>query len=213
VADICSLSPAWERRILAPNARLLKPDVKCIPLKLLAQTCMNHSIETMKSTFEKLVIDFPNQVFMDIGKNHSTFIFKPNEIQVIELPIGFDFISTRYFKHTPPTYDEIEYAINHVEDEIEKVARSIPSDNHQLVTNTAYIRHITHLCGVAHSNAMPLSRAALEALFGQYAEIAMGRPSRANEADISPRFYAQLLILREVMHHLKFGRVSVITIA
>ena len=57
---------------------------------------------------------------------------------------------------------------------------------------------------------MVLSRDALEYVFGQYAEIAMGRPPRPHESDISPRFYAQMLILREYLHHLGFEQVTVI---
>ena len=171
---------------------------------------MCSSSESTKSLFERLALVQPNAIFMRILENESCFCFRNKETITVTLPVGSDLISTRYFKHTPPTYDEIEYAINYIEDEIEKAARSIPADNHPLVTDSSYIREIARLCGVEYSTAMHLSRDALEYLFGQYAEIAMGRPPRRHESDISPRFYAQLLIFREFMHHLKFDHVTVI---
>lgn len=60
------------------------------------------------------------------------------------------------------------------------------------------------------SSVIELSRDVLETLFGQYAEISMGRPARGQEAEASPIFYAQLLILREYLHHLKFDAIHII---
>jgi len=152
----------------------------------------------------------PNTVFMQIRENESVFCFKKDDPILISVPVGFELISSRYFKHTPPTYDDIEYAINYIEDEIEKVVPIIPMNEHHLVTNISFIREIAHLCGIEYQDDMRLPRDELEHLFGQYAEIAMGRQPGPHETDISQRFYAQLLIFREFMHHLKFEEIMVI---
>jgi len=150
----------------------------------------------------------PSTIFMQIRESESSFSLKDSV--TITLPVGFEAIAERYFKHTPPTYNEVEYAINFIEDEIEKVAPEIVRRGYQLVTDTPFIRDIAKLCGVEPSEEMVLSRDTHEHVFGQYAEIAMGRPPRPHEADISPRFYAQMLILREYLHHLLFENVTVI---
>nr|WP_321269645.1 hypothetical protein [uncultured Tolumonas sp.] len=147
-------------------------------------------------------------ILMNIGETQSSF-HKSSESDNITLPVGYSAISNRYFKHTPPTYDDIEYAINYIEDEIEKVVPKIPASGFTLVTNDAFIHMIARLSGCVDAPEIQLQRDDLEYLFGQYAGIAMGRPPRPHETDISPQFYAQLLILREFMHHLKFDHIVV----
>ncbi|PLY03346.1 MAG: hypothetical protein C0624_06940 [Desulfuromonas sp.] len=164
----------------------------------------------MGSHFKSYEENHPNTIFLQIDESTSSFCFKNSDTVTITLPVGYAAISERYFKHTPPTYDEVEYAINYIEDEIEKVAPEIARKGYHLVTDTPFIRNIAQLCGVETSKEMALSREAHELVFGQYAEIAMGRPPRPHESDISPRFYAQMLILREYLHHLLFEQVTVI---
>lgn len=150
----------------------------------------------------------PTMLFMNIGETQSSFR-KVSLNNSIILPVGYSLISNRYFKHTPPTYDDIEYAINYIEDEIEKIVPQISTDNFTLITDDEFIHHIALLSGSTDSSEIRLQRDALEYLFGQYAEISMGRHPRAHETDISPQFYAQLLIFREFMHHLKFDQVVI----
>ncbi len=149
-----------------------------------------------------------NTIELNISEQQTEFHWRDGSNQIITIPVGFQHISERYFHHTPPTYDEIEYAINEIEDEIEKVVRQIPSQTHQIMTHDVFIQQLANSVGFAQPNPDILSRDALESLFGQYAEIAMGRPARSTESDISPTFYAHLLIFRELMHHLKFERVN-----
>ena len=151
-----------------------------------------------------------NSILMVIDKSASFFYFIDGGEQLISLPVGYEDISARYFRHTPPTPDDIEYAINYIEDEIEKVVPKIP---HTFVLCSAddFIRQIGELCGVEDLPLPTLPRDQLEELFGQYAEISMGRPPRSHETDVTPRFYARLLILREFMHHLKFPHIKFMT--
>jgi len=147
-------------------------------------------------------------ILMRINETESSFLLSQNQ-SLITLPVGFELISSRYFKHTPPTYDDIEYAINYIEDEIEKIVPKIPVEGFSLTTDIDFIRHIAILSGLNDCVEINFKRDDLEYLFGQYAEIAMGRPPRPHEPDISPKFYAQLLIFREFMHHLKFDHVVI----
>ncbi len=148
-----------------------------------------------------------NTVLMRIYEQETIFYI---DKETVTLPVGFELISQRYFKHTPPIYDDIEYAINYIEDEIEKVVHQIPYQNYQLISDTPYVRELAHLCFLDYAPLMLLQRQNLERLFGEYAEIVTGRPPQAYEPDISPKFYAQLLILREYMHHLKFTELTIL---
>ena len=67
-------------------------------------------------------------ILMNIGEIQSSF-HKNSTNETTFLPVGYSLICSRYFKHTPPTYDEIEYAINDIEDEIEKVVSKIPASD------------------------------------------------------------------------------------
>ncbi len=168
-----------------------------------------HEIKTLYAQCRQLETSQSNIVLMMIDKSGSFFYFKDDSEQLISLPVGYEDISNRFFKHTPPTPDDIEYAINYIEDEIERVVPRVPT-NYVLYNANDFIRQIAALCGIKTSSAMSLTRDQLEYLFGQYAEISMGRPARNNEADTSPLFYAQLLTFREFMHHLKFSSLTII---
>lgn len=82
-----------------------------------------------------------------------------------------------------------------------------------LYNANSFIQHIASLCGVETGAVMILMRDQLEYLFGQYAEISMGRPARDLETEATPLFYAQLLIFREFMHHMKFPSLKIINSA
>lgn len=173
---------------------------------------MSITLNEIKSIYfqcDQLKASQSHTVLMLIDKSESFFYLNDESEQLISLQVGYEDISNRFFKHTPPTPDDIEYAINYIEDEIERVVPRIPT-NYALYNANDFIRQIASLCGIKTSSSMILTRDQLEYLFGQYAEISMGRPARSNEADISPLFYAQLLIFREFMHHLKFSSLTII---
>ncbi len=164
--------------------------------------------------------DMNNRVRMTIGAQESQFVIGGRD-NVITLPVGYELISSRYFRHSPPTYDDIEYAINYIEDEIERVAKDIPYDGYSLETDVGFIRNLARLSlsvpGLngdddsitAAEQPQRFYRDDLERLFGRYAEIAAGRPAQSDEPDTSSVFFAQLLIFREYMHHLKFGYILI----
>jgi hypothetical protein len=148
-------------------------------------------------------------VFLTIVENKSVFELR-DDLQIdVSIPVGFKNISDRYFKHMPPTPSEIEYAINEIEDEIEKIVPKL-AGYESIYNGDDFIINIAQLAKVDDAPIMVFSRDRLEWIFGQYAEIAMGRPPSQAETNISPLFYAQLLLIREFMHHFKFNQLNVI---
>ena len=148
-------------------------------------------------------------VFLTIDENESLFELRDGLQTEISIPVGFKNISDRYFKHTPPTPAEIEYAINEIEDEIEKIVPKL-AGYETIYNRDDFIIHLAQLSQVDDAPVMAFLRDRLELVFGQYAEISMGRPPSSVESDISPLFYAQILLIREFMHHLKFNQLNVI---
>ncbi len=147
-------------------------------------------------------------ILFEIAADQSVFYLSRD--YSIMMPVGYESVSARFFRHTPPSADELEYGINYIEDEIAKVVHSIPSQSCPLFTDTAFVRSLALLCAIPDTPVISLSTRQLENLFGQYAEIIVGRPPRQDEPDISPVFYAQLLILREFMHHFQVGEIRII---
>lgn len=149
--------------------------------------------------------DISTTIFMKIDSQQSLFSYKKNEIKT---PIGFDLIKEKFFKDTFVNSDEIEYAINYIEDEIEKIVPLLPKD-YSLCSCDDFLMDIALLCGEEKSQKIELSRDKIEYLFGLYAEVAQGRAPLPFLKDISPLFYAKLLILREFMHHIKFDVLTI----
>ena len=145
--------------------------------------------------------DWQQATLLQIEATESYF-YQAASKEVITLPIGYQLVADKFFQHTPPNPDDLEYGINYIEDEIE---RAIPRIGHieLLLSQQDFLIHIAELAGVPTADTMLLPREQMERLFGYYAEISQGRPPLPSEPDVSKVFYAKLLILREYMHHLK----------
>lgn len=132
-----------------------------------------------------------------------------NDMVIVELDAGYETLSSRFFHHTPPTPDEVEYAINLVEDELTAAFRVIRPGS-ILVTRDPFVRTIADFAGLDSSAGFILSRAASEEVFTRFARLSMGAFTEMDTTLIDGAFYAKLLILREVLHHLEFSDVRAV---
>jgi hypothetical protein len=125
------------------------------------------------------------------------------------LKIGSQLIARTFFRHNPPTSDEIENAIQVVEDEIMSIRKLIP-ENSRLFTSDPEIGEIARLTKSATNNSGSLLlREDMEHLFNRLAAIITGRPASQDILPTTNTFAATLLILREVMHHLGFADIII----
>jgi hypothetical protein len=113
----------------------------------------------------------------------------------------------RALKHQPPTPLELENAIAAIEDIVMPLARSISAST-QLVTSDPLALRLFELAGSVSTQGSSLGIGALEALFNEMADVSQGRPSTGSPF-LDPALCGYLLILREFMHHLAFGDVTV----
>lgn len=146
------------------------------------------------------MIDMKN-IKLTIRQNTTTF---SHDEKTIEIPVGYTLIENKFLKNTPPTYDEIEYAINYIEDEIEKAVKQLPSE-YNILSDDKFVIEFAKMCDIDIQNDTIFDKDKLEYLFGQYAEVCAGKVPQSFQTDLSPQFYSKLLILREYMHHLKYS--------
>jgi exopolyphosphatase/pppGpp-phosphohydrolase len=126
---------------------------------------------------------------------------------LFELKIGIRRTSHDFFRSEIPSPAEVEDAINFIEDELMK-ASALAESPSELITFDAGIRSIAAEAGV--EDEVYLGRQAMEELFTRYALISLGRPEAFDTLKMDREFFANLLILREVMHHLGFERIRIV---
>ena len=128
---------------------------------------------------------------------------------VLVLDIGAHKTARQFFKRGPPTPLEMEHAIATVEDE---VIRAVPvlAPGTALLCADALVREVALLAGLAPGECMVMPLDAMERVFERLAAVAEGRPAVREGLPQGTDFAAALLILREFMHHLRFGAITVV---
>ncbi|WP_145555132.1 hypothetical protein [Yersinia canariae] len=125
-----------------------------------------------------------------------------------QLTVGSNNIALRYFKHTPPTADEMENAIMAVEDEVIRISPAVNKTS-QLITTDGDIAELAQLAGLPMQAEIRMSLESVERMFDRLAAVIMGRPAASEGIPENNDFAARLLILREFMHHLQFSSIIV----
>lgn len=120
--------------------------------------------------------------------------------QEIVLKLGYRFIAGRFFKHEIPTFDETDYAINYIEDELMS-DKTLLQSNKELFTADNKIKDVFQKNKITGN---PITRQRVEDLFNRYARAIMGAPLSTLNAGINAEDFAIILVLREIMHHLDF---------
>jgi len=118
------------------------------------------------------------------------------------LPLGPALLRGQCLRHDPPQAQELEAAIEAVEDVVMPLHRVLPADAMLCVVVSAADGAV--LAPLAEAR----TRDQLEALFDRAAAIAQGRPARSDPALADAEVMAALVIVREVMHHLGFTQLQ-----
>lgn len=131
-----------------------------------------------------------------------------NADKLITFSFGAGGLARRLFKRSPPAPLDLENAIAVVEDEIAQKSKGIDGPNFRLVSSDSVIEGFARLAGLAETEGPRImSREALERLFGRLASVAEGQPASYADIPDDKEFAAALLILRELMHHLRFHEI------
>jgi hypothetical protein len=132
---------------------------------------------------------------LEIGRDRTT-------IGEHSLALGWETLALAHFRNERPPPLELERAIEAVEDELARVRP--PAQGGELRTSDRFIREIAAAAGLPPAAERVLTVEAVELAFET---LAAGRPGLPS----GRAFAATLLILREVMHHLRFRSIAVTT--
>ena len=127
----------------------------------------------------------------------------------VELGIGLGQLGRGPFRHEPPSELELESAIAFVEDAVMPLAKVLPPSTN-LVSSDAIALRLLALGQRAPGQATGvLTLEQVEHVFGELAAVSLGRPSSSSGVPTDGPFVSYVLVLREFMHHLAFGEISI----
>ncbi|MEC5320845.1 hypothetical protein VSX61_18210 [Brenneria populi subsp. brevivirga] len=132
---------------------------------------------------------------------------------VLHLPLGRQKTAETFFKHLPPTPDEMELAIMRVEDEVMAIRRDLPPGS-ALFSFDPALAAIARLSGGQETPdgwLLPLDN--MEQTFKRLERVMLGSPAAWEGIPLDGGFCAGLLILREFMHHHGFDDARIFATA
>jgi hypothetical protein len=127
--------------------------------------------------------------------------------QIGTVEAGPNAISDQHFGNGTLTPIALERAIEWTEDRIQ-AARLQLSAGAGLATHAPEIRHLAELAGL-QGTTLHLRIDAVEQLFSRLVLQAFGQSSPQDSLPYSPRVFASVVMLREMLHHLHFDGVTV----
>ena len=139
---------------------------------------------------------------------------------VLTLALGDERTARDFLRGAVPTPLELETAIAVVEDEVHAAHRhyreAAPDSARQGAppapwSADAGLHEIATLAGIAAGPVRVLPLDAVERVFNRLAAVAQGRPAAHEGLPEDPAFAARLLVLRELMHHMPFAAVTLLS--
>ena len=150
------------------------------------------------------------QTTLELGAETSTLVCNEDGQVVLQhsLPLGTASLARQWMRHTPPTPLDMEHAIEQTEDVVMPLAAKLVRTQ-QLVLRGSGAALILQAVGAKPDEALQWGLDEVEDLFNRIAMVSQGCPSGHEALPTAPEFYAAMLILRECLHHLRFGAVVV----
>jgi hypothetical protein len=148
-------------------------------------------------------------VWLTLDPSSTTLLWSAHSATLpqVVLPLGVQSLATACFSQPRPSPLELERAIDQVEDALDGLG-PLNSTHHVLITADPALVALAREHGqLTPSGVWGLTREQVEALFQRLASAALGHPSASKGLVADQAAYARLLILRELMHHLKFDAV------
>lgn len=156
--------------------------------------------------------DYPKKTsLLHISEEFLTFQYRKDGTvrKEIRLHAGYKRIAHSYFKRSIPTEAETERAINYIEDTLE-------GNKELLEPNKTLLTHDQKLIKIFRKNEFledVHSRQSVENLFSTYAKVIMGGYSSLQRSDFTNEDFATVLVLREIMHHLKYDFLQIVSLS
>lgn len=149
--------------------------------------------------------------FIEI-ESEQTLIIQEDKINGVKtekaLPIGTVSVSRKYFKQDLPTPSELEVAITDVEDELMLYLKSMITGTELFASNETLKEIATYVLPVS-TEKNKITATDVEIIFGRLGAIISGRPASTDVLPMDSAFIVRVLILREILAHLKFKYITV----
>ncbi|WP_342129207.1 hypothetical protein [Hydrogenophaga sp. OTU3427] len=127
----------------------------------------------------------------------------------ISLPLAPARLGRECLRHAPPRPGEIEQAIDVIEDALARVHGHVPGAT--LVSDEPAIRRLLQRLAPAQPPGVPgVAVEQVEAAFQHMASVAMGYPAGPDPLGATAEEAALLILVRELMHHLKFQAIEAV---
>jgi hypothetical protein len=141
----------------------------------------------------------------------AAILHSPDHPQMPVLRIAFSHadMETRFFPHGQLTPSLLERAIEWVEDHIQ-AAHPVWPKGAKLFTNEADLQTLATVAGVSEGTQRVLHVDAVEQSFSRLVMQAMGQVPHQEALPDSARFFASVVFVRELMHHLHFLQIWVL---
>lgn len=138
-------------------------------------------------------------------------LHSPDHPHMPALRIAFSHtdMETRFFPHGQLTPSLLERAIEWVEDHIQAAHPDWPKGA-KLFTNEADLQTLASVAGVSEGAERVLHVDAVEQSFSRLVMQAMGQAPHQEALPDSARFFASVVFVRELMHHLHFPQIWVL---
>ncbi len=146
---------------------------------------------------------------IDVNIQEQQSVFSINETEYVSVPVGFQTLSAQCFSNFPPTYDEVDAAINITEEALQKV-QGIFTEFNMVRSSDTQLQSILDLAfnvKTETDGSRYVATIEIEQVFERLSNIIKGLPASQDVIPASNEFAAYLLILREILHHLKMKGV------
>ncbi|WP_163707996.1 hypothetical protein [Mangrovibacterium lignilyticum] len=151
-------------------------------------------------------------LYLNIGETTTNIIRKQNKAAIrTTLAIGWKQLADFAYTSFPPTYGEVDQAINLTEEVLAGV-EDLFRDEFVLQSADPQLKLIAGLAfntTTTEAGETVVPQIELENVFERFAAIVKGLPASQDVIPDDLGFAAYLLIVREIMHHLDFEEVLV----
>jgi len=151
-----------------------------------------------------------HDIYFNIGETTTSFVRKQGgRVDETNLNIGWKQLADQFYSAFPPTYDEVDRAINFTEEVLAELEDAFKEElilrsNDPQVKSIAELAFNTSKMGTGETLVPQIE---LEHVFDRFAAIVKGLPASQDVIPDDLGFAAYLLIIREIMHHLDFKAV------
>ncbi len=153
-----------------------------------------------------------HNIYFNIGETTTSLVRKQGgRVDETSLNIGWKQLADQFYSAFPPTYNEVDRAINFTEEVLAEVEDAFKEEL-ILRSNDPQVKAIADLAfntSKTETGETLVPQIELENVFDRFAAIVKGLPASQDIIPDDLGFAAYLLIIREIMHHLDFKNIAV----